>query len=41
MRLAELYRDLNQPDRAREAARRVLELVPGHRDARLLLKNLK
>jgi tetratricopeptide (TPR) repeat protein len=38
MQLAELYRDQNRPDRARAAATRVLELVPGHRDARQLLR---
>jgi tetratricopeptide (TPR) repeat protein len=38
MQLAELYRDQNRPDRARAAACRVLELIPGHRDARHLLK---
>jgi tetratricopeptide (TPR) repeat protein len=40
MQLAEIYHDQNQPDRARAAAHRVLELVPGHHDALLLLRNL-
>jgi len=38
MQLAELYRELGQPGRALNAAQRVLELVPGHRDAKQLLK---
>jgi tetratricopeptide (TPR) repeat protein len=41
MRLAELYRDQGQPDRARTAVLRVLALVPGHRDAKDLLRKLQ
>ena len=40
MWLAQVSLDLNKPDRARKAARRVLELVPGHRDAKRLLEEL-
>jgi tetratricopeptide (TPR) repeat protein len=41
MWLAHVYFDLQEPDWARSAARRVLELIPGHRDAKYLLENLK
>jgi hypothetical protein len=40
MQLAGLYRDQNQPGRAINAARRVLELVPGHREAKDLIRSL-
>jgi len=40
MWLAQVSLDLKKPDRARSAARRVLELVPGHRDAKRLLEDL-
>ena len=41
MQLADLYRDQGQPGRALNAAQRVLELVPGHRDARDLIRKLQ
>jgi tetratricopeptide (TPR) repeat protein len=41
MWLAQVCLDLKKPGRARLAARRVLELVPGHRDAKRLLENIK
>lgn len=41
MRLAELYLEQGEIEQARTVARRVLELIPGHRDARRLLECLK